>query len=63
MTDYRNLNIEILQNGLAIASNSGGNIYGSIALSAIAQAKEQKLNIHSGKKDPDFYYGEAVELD
>ena len=63
MDDYRNLNIEILQNGLAIASNSGGNIYGDIALSAIAQAKAQKLNVHSGQKDPDFYYGEAVELD
>ena len=63
MDDYRNLNIEILQNGLAIASNSGGNIYGSIAVSAIAQAKAQKLNVHSGKPDPDFYYGEAVELD
>lgn len=63
MDEYRNLNIEILQNGLAIASNSGGNIYGDIALAAIAQAKEQKLNVHSGKKDPDFYYGEAVELD
>lgn len=63
MDDYRNLNIEILQNGLAIASNSGGNIYGDIALQAIAQAKAQKLNVHSGKPDPDFYYGEAVELD
>ena len=63
MDDYRNLNIEILQNGLAIASNSGGNIYGSVALAAIAQAKAQKLNVHSGEKDPDFYYGEAVELD
>ena len=63
MDDYRNLNIEILQNGLAIASNSGGNIYGDIALQAIAQAKEQKLNVHSGQRDPDFYYGEAVELD
>ncbi len=63
MTDYRNLNIEILQNGLAIASNSGGNIYGTTALDAIAQAKAQKLNVHSGKKDPDFFYGEAVELD
>ena len=62
-TEYRNLNLEILQNGLAIASNSGGNIYGSLALSAIAQAKAQKLNVHSGKPDPDFYYGEAVELD
>ena len=63
MDDYRNLNIEILQNGLAIASNSGGNIYGDIALAAIAQAKDQKLNVHSGQKDPDFFYGEAVELD
>ena len=63
MDDYRNLNIEILQNGLAIASNSGGNIYGTTALAAIAQAQALKLNVHSGKKDPDFYYGEAVELD
>lgn len=62
-TEYRNLNLEILQNGLAIASNSGGNIYGSQALAAIAQAKAQKLNVHSGQPDPDFYYGEAVELD
>ena len=60
--EYRNLNIEILQNGLAIASNSGGNRYGSVCLSAIAQAKAMKLNVHSGQKDPDFYYGDAVEL-
>ncbi len=63
MEDYRNLNLEILQNGLAIASNSGGNIYGSSAQAAIAQARAMKLNVHSGKQDPDFYYGEAVELD
>ena len=61
--DYRNLNLEILQNGLAIASNSGSNIYGSFAQSAIAQARALKLNVHSGKADPDFYYGEAIELD
>ncbi len=62
MTDYRNLNIELLQNGLAIASNAGGNRYGETCLAAIAQAKREKLNIYSGEKDPDFYYGEAVEL-
>ncbi len=61
--DYRNLNIEILQNGLAVASNSGNNIYGDIALAALNQAKAQKLNVHSGEKDPDMYYGDAVELD
>ena len=60
--EYRNLNIEILQNGLAIASNSANNRYGATAVAAIDSAKKQKLNIYSGEKDPDFFYGEAVEL-
>ncbi len=62
MDDYRNLNIEILQNGLAIASNSNNNIYGSICMSAIEQARQMKLMVYSGEKDPDFYDGAAVEL-
>lgn len=61
-SDYRNLNIEILQEGLAIGSNAGQNRYGEIALDAIAQAKAEKLNVHSGKRDPDFYYGEAQQI-
>ena len=60
--DYRNLNLEILQNGLAIASSSANNRYGETMVAAIAQAKAQKLHVHSGQKDPDFYYGEAIEL-
>lgn len=60
--EYRNLNIEILQEGLAIANSSANNIYGSTCMAAIAQAKAEKLNVHSGQKDPDFYYGDAVEL-
>ncbi len=60
--EYRNLNIEILQNGLAIASNTAGNRYGSIAMAALNYAKDQKLNVYSGEKDPDFYYGDAVEM-
>lgn len=60
--DYRNLNLEILQNGLAVASATGSNRYGSICLEALGQAKALKLNVHSGEKDPDMYYGEAVEL-
>ena len=59
---YRNLNIELLQNGLAIASSSANNQYGDICMDAINQAKAQMLNVYSGQKDPDFYYGEAVEL-
>ena len=60
--DYRNLNIEILQNGLAIANSTATSRYGSTAMAALNQAKDQKLNIYSGQKDPDFYYGEAIEL-
>lgn len=62
MTDYRNLNLEILQSGLAIASNTNNNIYGSICTSALDQARRLKLNVFSGQKDPDFYDGAAVEL-
>lgn len=62
MTEYRNLNIELLQNGLAIANKSSQNKYGSVCISAINQAKAQKLNIYSGEPDPEFYYGDAVEL-
>ena len=60
--DYRNLNIEILQNGLAIANSAANNRYGETCVAAIDQAKREKLNIYSGQKDPDYYYGEAVEL-
>lgn len=59
---YRNLNIEILQEGLAIANSSANNRYGSVCTAAINQAKAYKYNVYSGVKDPDFYYGEAVEL-
>ena len=59
---YRNLNVELLQNGLAIANSSANNRYGESCMAAIAQAKQQKLHIYSGQQDPDFYYGGAVEL-
>ncbi len=60
--EYRNLNIEILQNGLALASSSANNRYGSTCVAALNQAKALKRNLYSGEKDPLFYYGEAVEL-
>ncbi|MBE6581636.1 MAG: hypothetical protein E7648_00035 [Ruminococcaceae bacterium] len=59
---YRNLNIEILQLGLAIASNSANNRYGEICMEAIAQAKSEGLHTHSTEKDPLFPYGEAKEI-
>lgn len=60
--DYRNLNIELLQNGLSIASKSAENRYGQACMDAIAQAKEYKLHVYSNEKDPDFYYGEALPI-
>ena len=60
--DYRLLNLEILQNGLAVASNTANNRYGTTCMAALNQAKAQKLNLFSGEDDPDFYYGEVVEL-
>lgn len=60
--EYRNLNLEILQNGLAIASSTANNRYGETCMAALNQAKLEKLNVYSGQSDPDFYYGDAVEL-
>ena len=61
-SEYRNLNLEVLQNGLCIANSTANNRYGSICSSALSQARSLKLNVYSGQKDPDFYYGDAVEL-
>lgn len=61
-SEYRNLNVELLQEGLAIASNSANNRYGETCMAAIAQCKTEKLHIHSGQKDPNFPYGQAQEL-
>ncbi len=60
---YRNLNIEILQNGLAVGNKAGISRYGEACTSAINQARLLSLHVHSSEKDPDFYYGSAIELD
>lgn len=56
-TEFRNLNVEILQEGLAYASRTNQNIYGDIATKALQQAQREKLNCYSGEQDPDYYYG------
>ena len=62
-SEYRNLNVELLQEGLAIASSSANNRYGATCSAAIDQAKAQKKNVYSGKPDPNFFYGAATEID
>ena len=61
-TKWRNLNIELLQEGLAFANSSANNRYGDTCMAAIQQAKAAKVGVYSGQPDPDFFYGEAVEL-
>ena len=58
--EYRNLNLELLQNGLAKPKNTGGTRYGEAGTAALNQAKAQKLYIHDATvKDPDYYYGKC----
>ncbi len=61
--DYRCLNLELVQNGLSISCGTTADRYGEAMSKAFQQAKAQKLNVFSGEKDPDFYYGDAYELD
>ena len=61
-SDYRCLNIELLQNGLAVGSSASDSYYGQQAVQAIAQAKREKLNMFSGEKDPLFYYGDVIPV-
>ncbi len=59
---YRNLNIELLQWGLALPSKTDDVRYSADCLGAITQARAEKLYLYSNKKDPDFYVGQAIPL-
>ena len=61
--EYRNLNIEILQQGLAFGSGTTSNTYSEYTTAALYQATTMKLYVFNKKvKDPDFYYGQAINL-
>lgn len=61
--EYRNLNIEILQAGLAFASGIPDTRYAEYAQSAIDQAEAEKLYVFSGEQDPDYWYGGPINTD
>lgn len=63
-TEYRNLNIELLQNGFAAPSSTRNTRYGEIGLKALDQAKAEKLHLYSdpSTKDENFYDGEITPL-
>ena len=60
--EYRNLNLELVQNGLAASSSASEGRYGSVLVAAIHQATQEKLYMFSNEKDPDFPYGEATSV-
>ena len=60
--DYRCLNLEILQEGLALASKSSDTVYADICVTILNQAVKHKKHVHSNEKDPDFYYGAAMPM-
>ena len=62
-TEYRNLNLELVQNGLSLASGSTTDRYGDLTMRAYTQAKQYKLNAFSGQPDPDYYYGGMIQTD
>ncbi len=61
-TEYRNLNIEILQAGLAVGNDVTEGKYAPTAVKAIAQATTEKLYMHSDDIDPNYHYGNATTL-
>ena len=62
-SDYRCLNLELIQNGLSISCGTVADRYGDVATLAFQQAKNNKLHVFSDEDDPEFYYGDAYEID
>ena len=60
--EYRNLNLELLQEGFGRSASVSEGRYGAACVGAMAQAKTYSLYIFSGEKDATFPYDEAVEV-
>lgn len=61
-TKYRNLNIELLQEGYGRSSKTDDNRYGEIASAALYQAQTLKLKIYGNEKDPNYFEGIGEQL-
>ena len=61
MTDYKCLNIELMQEGYSKGKGGGSTVYGEYFQKAQAQAMDFQLHVFSTERDPDYYYGDYVE--
>ena len=60
--DYRNLNVELIQNGLGHSTSANEGRYGETAWAAYEQAEANSLYVHSKNKDPDYPYDAAIPV-
>lgn len=61
-SDFRNLNLELVQNGYSTSKVTEGSKYQDEFNGAATYALENKLNIRSGKEDPDYDYSDGADL-
>lgn len=61
--EYRNLNVELLQEGYGRGTKIEGCRYEEIAFNALLQAQDLKLIVWSNDKDPNYFGSEADEID
>ena len=60
--EYRNLNLELLQEGFGRSASVSEGRYGASCVAAMGQAKTYGLHLFSGAKDDTFPYDEAVSV-
>lgn len=61
-SDWRLLNLEILQNGYSKAKGLGETCYSEVLQKALNQAIKLKLNVHSDGQDPDYFYSDSIPV-
>lgn len=61
-SEYRNLNLELIQDGYSQTKGATDVKYASYCQAAFSQALKLAENINSDDEDPDFYYGDAIIL-
>ncbi len=60
--EYRNLNLELLQEGFGRSASVSEGRYGAACVAAMGQAKTYGLHLFSNDKDETFPYDEAVSV-
>ena len=61
-SDYRLLNLELLQEGYSIANNIGKYAYKDVLQGAFSQALELGLRVNGSEKDPNYDYGRPTPM-